>query len=133
MMRSQRSQCRAIAIQKRYRNWSTDRLVRPPEINHVSIRVLNLEAAQVVAVVVQRLEERDAPRSEFRRERIRIRHIDVGIPPRDSVPDVARVVGYRRDVDSLEHEHRPAALDDAEEDVGGLRPLERDLEAQAIA
>jgi hypothetical protein len=43
--------------------------------------------------------------------------MDVGVPAGDAFLDVSRVVGYRIDADVLEHHHRGAALDNAEEDV----------------
>jgi len=59
--------------------------------------------------------------------------MEIRVPASDALLDVARVVRHRIDAHVLEHDHRRAALDDAEEDVVRLRPLERDLEPEAVA
>src|SRR4051812_42474430 len=57
-----------------------------PEVEHVAIHVLDLEADQVVAVHAQRLPERHAARGKLRRERLGVRNRDVGIPARPLMP-----------------------------------------------
>src|SRR5436190_1195060 len=57
----------------------------------------------------------------------------VRVPAGDALPDVSRVVRKRIDAYVLEHNHRAAPLDDAEEDVIRSRPLKGDVEPEAVA
>jgi hypothetical protein len=59
--------------------------------------------------------------------------VDVRVPPGDALLHVARVVRHGIDADVLEHDHRRAPLDDAEEDVSWFGSFERDVEAETVS
>src|SRR5262245_24299820 len=59
--------------------------------------------------------------------------MEVGVPAGYAFFDVSRVVRHWIDADVFEHDHRSAALDDAEEDVVRLGPLKRDVEPETVA
>src|SRR5262245_10256618 len=59
--------------------------------------------------------------------------MEVGVPAGDAFFDVSRVVRHWIDADVLEHDHRSAALDNAEEDVVRFGSLKGDLEPETVA
>jgi hypothetical protein len=75
----------------------------------VTIGIFELEAAQTVVGIGERLRKGDIAGRELRRQRIRIRHIEVGIPSRSRV---ALAVGKRFDPDILDHDHRAGPAHD---------------------
>ena len=111
----------------------SSRQPRSAEEEDVSVRVLELEPTQAIVVVTESAKELHAPRRVFLRQRVRIGNVDVGVPSRPAFPDVARVVGRGIHSNVLEHDHRGAALDDAEEEIVRLGPLKGDLEAEPVA
>ena len=57
----------------------------------------------------------------------------IGVPPGDAFFDISRVVRHRIDTDRLQHDHRGAPPDNAEEDVVLTGPLKRDVEPETVA
>src|SRR5258706_588187 len=84
-------------------------------------------------VIFEWLGKIDIARRELCRQLVRIWDIEVGVPAGDPFFDVSRVVRHRIDADGLEHDHRTAALDNAEEDVVRFGPLKRDVEPETVA
>jgi len=59
--------------------------------------------------------------------------MEIRVPASDAFFDVSRVVRHWIDADVLEHDHRSATPDNAEEDVVRGGPLKRDVEPQTVA
>src|SRR5262245_51210707 len=57
----------------------------------------------------------------------------IRIPSGDAFLDVSRIVRHRIDTDVLQDDRRTASLDDAEENIVGLGPLEGDVETKTVA
>src|ERR1700745_3880711 len=99
---------------------------------YVAVNVLEFESTQAIIGILEWLGKRDFARRELCRQPVRIGDMEVGVPAGDAFLDVSRVVRHCIDADVLEHDHRSAALDNAEEDVVRLGPLKRDVEPEAI-
>src|SRR5437667_2841346 len=97
---------------------------RTTEEQDIAVDVLELETTQTVMRVLEWLGKLDIARSKFGRERIRIRDIQVSVP---AGCRVSLAVRQWSDLNGLEHEHRTASANDAEEDIV-RRPLKGDLE-----
>src|SRR5262245_16095140 len=79
--------------------------------------------------VLEWFRELDISGCELRRQRVRIRNVDIGVP---SSPRLPPVVWEGIHTDILEHDHRATPAHDAEEDIVG-RPLKEDLEPKPVA
>ena len=106
---------------------------RPAEVQNVAIRVLDLEPTQSVVIVFEGQKELDVARGEFCGESVRIGNVYVGIPTRDTLLDVPSVIWQRLYANIFEHQHRPAALDNAEEDVVGFGALRTLFQTRVVA
>src|SRR5262249_34505086 len=100
---------------------------------NVAVSVFEFESTQTIIGILEWFGKLDIARREFRCQRVRIRDIEVRVPAGDAFFDVTRVVRHRIDADVLEHNHRSAALDNAEEDVVRFGPLKRDVEPETVA
>src|SRR6185312_12452925 len=103
------------------------------EEQDIAVGVLELETAQSVMSVFQRLEKLDIARSKFGRQCIRIRDVNECVPAGDTFFDVSLVVRHWIYTNSFEHDHRTASPNDAEEDVVRSRPLEGDLKSKPVS
>src|SRR5262245_52101798 len=72
-------------------------------------------------------------RRELCRQRVGIGDIEVGVPAGDAFLDVSSVIWHRIDADVLEHDHRRAASDNAEENVVRCGTLKGDVEPETVA
>jgi len=108
-------------------NWRSS--TRTAEKQDVAISVLEFESTQTIIGIFEWLGELDIARREFSCQRVRIGDIEVRVPAR---PGFSFGVRKRIDTDVLEHDHRGAPLDNAEEDV--VRgPLKRYVEPETVA
>ena len=82
---------------------------------------------------LQRLKEFDAARREFRRQRVRVRDVEIRVPPGDALLDVARVVRYRLYTYFLQNNHCAASLNNPEVDIIISGALEGNFKSQGIA
>src|ERR1700752_677433 len=105
----------------------------------IAINVLDHEASETIIIVRQRHCETNATRSELRRQRVRIRDLEISIP---TAGWLTVVVWDRFDDDlstvrnltqRLEHDHRPITADNAEEFVVRCRASKRNFKPQHIA
>src|SRR2546423_10785963 len=103
--------------------------MRTPEKQNVAVNVLEFESTQTIMGVFEWFGKLDIARREFCRQRVRIGDIQVRVPTRLRFSYMVR---KRIDTNGLEHDHRAAALDNAEEDVVS-GPLKRDLEPETVA
>src|SRR5919198_1394713 len=84
-------------------------LNRPPEVQHVSVAVHDFESPQLVRVDAERLPECNAARREFLGQGVRIRSVDVRVPPSPVVPaGIRRRLHLRRD--GFQHEPNAVSL-----------------------
>ena len=103
------------------------------EKQNVAVGVLQFESAQAVMGIFERFEKLDMARRELCRQQVRIGDMEVGVPAGDALLDVSCVVRHWIDADGLEHDHRTAALDNAEEDVVRFGSLKRNVEPEKVA
>src|SRR5436305_183629 len=101
---------------------------RTTEEQDIAVGVLELETAQTVVSVLQRLGKLDIARSKFSRQGIRIRDVKVCVPAGPRLSPVVRQWIY---ANILEHDTRTASANDAEEDVVS-GPLEGDLKSKPV-
>src|SRR5262249_54857757 len=87
---------------------------------------------QTIVGIFEWLGELDIARREFCCQRVGIGDVEGFVPAGDAFLDVSRVVRYWINAHVLKHNHRSAALDNAEEDVVRW-PLKRDLEPETVA
>src|SRR5687767_7500549 len=106
--------------------------MRTAEVQHVTVGVLYLESTQIVRIVVEGFPEFDVSRCEFRRQRIWIGNVDVGVPGGKSLFDVPCVIRHRLDADVLEHDASAPSRHYPEEDVVWLRALKHDVEPKPV-
>src|SRR6185295_11966817 len=99
---------------------------------HVAVGILDLETTETVVSVFQRFGKRDIPRTKFGREGVGIGNVNVGIPARDTLLHVSRVIRSWRHADRLQQDLSTALANDPEKDVVRRRPLERDLESKPV-
>src|SRR6266550_8737133 len=84
-----------------------------PEVQNVPVRIHDFEPAQLVRVVAKRLPERNATGCELLGQRVRIRSIDVRVPPGPVMPAGIRCrLHLRRD--GIEHEQNAVSLQHGE-------------------
>ena len=105
---------------------------RTTEEQDVAVSVLEFESTQAIIGIFEWFGKLDMARRELRRQRVRIGDIEVGVPAGDAFLDVSRVVRHGIDADVLEHDHRRAAPDNAEEDIVRFGPLKRDVEPETV-
>src|SRR6184192_3951828 len=80
-----------------------------PEVQNVPVRIHDFETPQLVRVVANRLPERNATGCELLGQRVRIRSINVRVPPGPVMPaGIRRRLHLRRD--GLEHEPNAVSL-----------------------
>src|SRR5262245_48644358 len=99
---------------------------------NVAVEIPELEASQTINRITQRLGELDAPRQELPGQCVWIGNLEIRIPASDTLTNISCVIRHWLDADTLEHDHRGAALNDAEEDVVRLWSLKTDAEAETI-
>src|SRR5947207_2436024 len=102
------------------------------EKQDVAIGVLELETTQTIVRVLERFRKLYIARSEFGRQRIRVRNVKVSVPASDTFFDVSRVVRQWVYANVFKHDHRTASLNDPEEDIVRRWPLEGDLESKLV-
>src|SRR5437763_14797120 len=101
-----------------------------PEVQNVPVRIHDFEPPQLVRVVANRLPERNATGCELLGQRVRIRSINVRVPPGPVMPaGIRRRLHLRRD--GLEHEPNAVALQHGEVRVI-LGAEKRYVEAETI-
>src|SRR5437016_4184091 len=84
-----------------------------PEVQNVPVRIHDCEPAQLVRVVAKRLPERNATGCELLSQPVRIRSIDVRVPPGPVMPaGIRRRLHLRRD--GLEHKPNAVSLQHGE-------------------
>src|SRR5256886_7041906 len=84
-----------------------------PEVQNVPVRIHDFEPPQLVRVVANRFPERNATGCELLGQRVRIRGIDVRVPPGPVMPaGIRRRLHLRRD--GLEHESNAVSLQHGE-------------------
>ena len=108
-------------------------MLRTPEEQYISVSVPDFKSPQPIIVVLEWLKKLNITRRKLCRQRIRIRDIKVSVPAGDSFFDISFVIGYGINTNVLQHDHRPAPLNNGEEDVVVTRPLKRDVEPETVA
>src|SRR5439155_18251983 len=103
--------------------------MRTAEKQNVAVSVLEFESPQAIAGIFEWFGKLDIARREFRCQRVRIGDIEVRVPTRSGFSFRIR---KRIGADVLEHDHRGAPLDNAEEDVVS-GPLKGNVEAETVA
>src|ERR1041384_137871 len=100
---------------------------------NIPIRVPELEPTQAITRILDWHKKLDIAGRELCRQRIRIGDVDVRVPAGNALFDVPCVVRHWSHADFLEHEHRAAALNNAEKDIVRFGPLKCDLKPETVA